>query len=170
MRNLTKDSNRKITLDDMTNNFSAQLPYVSKSGINGVLSISGSRNQQIRQYLRSWTGSIMPALTFNYKYRQTDPITFPSWLWLIGDKTFRLEQALDLGVNLSVKYSLSGDNDLNINRADVKEYTLGTSASYNILQNLTTTFKLEYSHKEDKWKKDQEYDRFSVSVGAVIEF
>ena len=73
-------------------------------------------------------------------------------------------------MNLSVKYSLSGDNDLNINRADVKEYTLGTSASYNILQNLTTTFKLEYSHKEDKWKKDQEYDRFSVSVGAVIEF
>jgi hypothetical protein len=170
VRNFTKDTNRIITLDDLTNNFSVQLPYASKNGINGVLSLTGSRNDQIREYLRSWNGNIMPALTLNFKYRQTDPITFPSWLWLIGDKTFRMEQALDLGINLSVKYTLGGDNDKNVYRTDVKDYIFGTTAAYNILQNLTATIKLEYDHMEDKWKKDQDYDRISISLGAVIEF
>lgn len=170
VRNFTKDTNRIITLDDLTNNFSVQMPYASKNGINGVLSLTGSRNDQVREYLRSWNGNIMPSLTLNFKYRQTDPITFPSWLWLIGDKTFRMEQALDLGINLSVKYTLGGDNDKNVYRTDVKDYILGTTAAYNILQNLTATIRLEYDHREDKWKKDQEYDRISISLGAVIEF
>ena len=171
MRNFTKDSGRMITMDDMTNSFSVSLPYSSKDSLmTGSLGLSGSRNDRTQGLLRSWTGTLTPTLSFNYKYQQTDPITFPSWLWFVGDKTFRLEQVLNLGAVLTVKYFMGGDNDKNINRTDVKEYSLLTTATYKFLQNLTATLSMEYGHKDDYWKRELEYDRFTISLGAVIEF
>jgi hypothetical protein len=170
VRNLTKDTNKVITLDDITNNFSVQLPYASKNGLNGVFSLTGSRDDKRQGYLRSWSGTLTPSLTLNFKYRQTAPITFPSWLWLLGDKTFRMEQNLDLGINISVKYTMGGDNDLNINKANAKEYTLSTTAAYKILQNLTATLTMSYGHEDNSWKTDQEFDSFMISLGGVIEF
>ncbi len=169
-RNFTKGVDKQITEDDLTNTFSLSLPYTAKSGVNGVLSLTGSRKDTIQFNYRSWTGTLGPSLKLNYSYKQSDPITFPSWLWLLGDKTFRMDQNLDLTGTLGVNYNLGGDNDKNVNEANSKEYTLSTSAAYKILQNLTATLTLTYGHKDDSWHKDQEYDKFTISLGAVIEF
>jgi hypothetical protein len=169
-RNINRDTDKVIKTDTITNNFSVLLPYDVKAGVKGNVSISGSRSDSTQGLYRTWSGYLTPSLSIDYKFTQTQPITFPSWLWLIGNKTFRFEQDLIFDLTLSVKYTMGGDNDKNATLIDSKESIISGTASYKILQNLTATLGLDYGHMDNSLKKELEYDKFGVSLGAVIEF
>ena len=172
-RQISRDSNKTIISDAITNSLkNLQLSYsTGPDGVKGAIALSGSWTNTVSGLMSYWVNNISPTLTMTYNFKIMNPITLPGWLPFIGDKTFRLDQMINVNGSIGVIKNWGGGvNDQNTHAVDSTQYALSSSAAYNVLQNLKITTELDYSHLDDMIVRTNSNDRFKISMTGEIEF
>lgn len=117
--------------------------------------------------------SLNPAINVSYNLNIKDPVTIPGWIPLIGNKTFRFEQALVLSLAQSAVIDRKKKEDQQLssvarewNLSEFELYATDFKVSYDLLKNIKTSVGLTYQHKTDHIAPDKySYD----SLGAAVE-
>jgi hypothetical protein len=172
-RQISMDSNKTIISDAITNKLNnLQISYsTGPDGVKGALALSGSWTNTISGLMSYWADNISPTLTMTYNLKLTKPITIPGWLPFIGDKTFRLDQAININGSFGVVKNWGGGvNDANTHMVNSTQYAFTSNAAYNVMQNLKITAELDYSHLDDMVVRTNSNDRFKISITGEIEF
>jgi|GEM_PF-1975053 hypothetical protein len=172
-RQVSRDSNRTIISDTITNKLNnLQISYsTGPDGVKGALALTGSWTNTISGLMSYWVNNMSPTLTMSYNLKITNPITIPGWIPFVGDKTFRLDQLININGSFGVIKNWGGGvNDANTHMVDSTQYAFTSNAAYNVMQNLKVTTELDYSHLDDMIVRTNSNDRFKISITGEIEF
>jgi hypothetical protein len=173
-RTVIRDSNRQVTNDTIQHSIdSLSLSFSQKDGISGSLMYASRWANTIQGNIDYYNNVYTPTLNLGYNYRQTTPITLPSWVPFVGDKTFKFDQVVNLNLVTTMNFTRGGDlnpDNKNEHRVDSTDFRMTLTASYNALQNLKISSNLAFYDISDKYIATNSYKSITLGISGEIEF